>query len=62
MRAGEVWCDKKDGSKVRIVDIYWRPSSHGITDNVVVYEDLDRTSGSQMFRKNFLYQYEKCEA
>ena len=62
MKAGEIWNDKVDGSKVKIMGIsdayVFHPDGQG-RSYIVAFQDIEGTSGNTMFARDFLIQYEK---
>jgi len=64
MKKGEIWADKDDGTKVKIIDIQYNSTKtfkgYELSDYFVTLEELDKNCGFVKPSKFFLKQYEKC--
>ncbi len=56
MKIGEIWNDKEDGTKVKIIDIYF---DKDFRNDVVKIEIVNDDVGFSISRTDFLKAYEK---
>jgi hypothetical protein len=56
MKVGEIWNDKEDGTKVKIVDMRHVEQSR---EDILTVEVLDDVIGFNVERNEFLEEYEK---
>ena len=56
MKIGEIWNDKDDGTKVKIVCLYFDENKR---QDILTVEVLDDVVGFEIERETFLHEYEK---